>query len=86
MPSAGFDQPRLLQAGQPEVEHGVSSALGGQPVAEVGQDAVVEAGVVQFEREGVLEVDATADCLCRLPVRQVQQELQDTYGGELGGR
>lgn len=35
---------------------------------------------------GVFEVDAAADRLGGLPVRQVEQELQDTDGGgQLGG-
>jgi hypothetical protein len=34
----------------------------GEPVAEVGQDAVVESRVFQLQAEGVLEVGAAAHC------------------------
>ncbi|GGM80718.1 hypothetical protein GCM10012275_59250 [Longimycelium tulufanense] len=54
--------------------------------AEVGQHAVVQTGIVQLHGQGVFEVDAAADRLGGLPVRQVEQELQHTDGGQLGGR
>lgn len=79
-------QAGLLETGQHEVEESVSPVAFGETVAEVGQHAVMESGIVQLHRHGVLEVDATADCLGGLPVRQAEQELQHTDGGQLSGR
>lgn len=58
-----------------KVEEAVGTAVLGETVAEVAQHAVVEAGVIQLHGHGVLEVDATADRLGGLPVRQAEQEL-----------
>ena len=80
------DEPGLLQAGEREVEETVGAAVLGETVAEVGQHAVVEAGIVQFHGQRVLEIDAAANRFGRLPVRQTEQELQHTDGGQLGGR
>lgn len=80
------DQSCCRQPLQCEIEQTIGTVLLGKPVAEVGQHAVVEARVVQLQREGIFEVDAAADRLCCLTVRQVEQELQDRDGGELGRR
>ena len=79
-------QSGLLQAGQREVEEAVGTVALQQTLAEVGQHTVVEAGIVQLHGHRVLEVDAAADRLGGLPVRQAEQELQHTDGGQLGGR
>ncbi|GAA4803131.1 hypothetical protein GCM10023220_35370 [Streptomyces ziwulingensis] len=79
-------QSGLREAGQREVEEAVSAIAFGETVTEVGQHAVVEPGIVQFHCHGVLEVDATADRLGGLPVRQAEQELQHTDGGQLSRR
>ena len=79
-------EPGLLEAGQREVEEAVGAAALGETLAEVGQHAVVEAGIVQLHGHGVLEIDAAAHRLGRLPVRQTEQELQHTDGGQLSGR
>ena len=79
-------QTGLLETGQREVEEAVSAVALGETVTEVGQHAVVEAGIVQLHGQGVLEVDAAAHRLGGLPVRQAEQELQHTDGGQLGGR
>lgn len=76
-------QAGLLEAGQCEVEEAVSKVVFGETVSEVGQHAVVEAGVVQLRGHGVLEVDAAADRLGGLPVGQGEQGLQHTDGGRL---
>lgn len=47
---------------------------------------MVEPRVVQLQGEGVLEVDPAPDRLGRLPVGEVEQELQHTDRGELGRR
>lgn len=80
------DETSLLQAREREVEETVGSATLGETVAEVGQHAVVESGIVQFHGQRVLEIDAAANRLGRLPVRQTEQKLQHTNGGQLGGR
>lgn len=79
-------QPGLLETGQCEVEEAVGPVALGETVAEVGRHAVVEAGIVQLHSHGVLEVDAAADRLGGLTVRQAEPELQDADGGQLGGR
>lgn len=81
-----LDQSCCCQPLQCEIEQAIGAALLGKPVAEVGERTVVEAGVVQLQREGVCEVHAAADRLCGLTVRQVEQELQDRDSGELGRR
>jgi len=48
MPATCLDQPGFLQPGQRQIEKRVSTVVLGQPVAEVGQHAVVEAGIVQL--------------------------------------
>jgi hypothetical protein len=78
-------QPGVLETGQCEVQEAVSVISPDQALAEVGQHAVVEAGIVQLHGEGVFEIDAAADRLGRLPVRQSEQELQHADGGQLGG-
>ena len=80
------DETGLLQAREREVEETVGSAVLGETVAEVGQHAVVEAGIVQFHGQRVLEIDAAANRFGRLPVRQTEEELEHTDGGQLGGR
>ncbi len=42
-------------------------------------------GIVQLHGQGVLEIDAAADRFRRLTVRQTDQELQHTDGGQWGG-
>jgi hypothetical protein len=79
-------QPGLLEAGQREVKEAIGAVALGETVAEIGQHAVVEAGIVQFHGHRVLEVDAAAHRLGGLPVRQAEHELQYTDGGQLGGR
>lgn len=77
------DGPGLLQR---EVQQLVGPVLLGQALAEVREDAVVEAWVLQLHAQGVLEADAVPHGLGGLPVGQLQQELQDRYGRQPGGR
>lgn len=84
LPAAFPDQadgPDFLQR---EAEQLVGPALLGQALSEVGKDAVMEAGVFQLHAQGVLEVDAVAHGLGGLPVGQLQQELQNRHGRQLG--
>jgi hypothetical protein len=43
----------------------------------------MEARVVELQSQDVREVDPAAHLLGRLPVRQVEHELQDAYRGQL---
>lgn len=79
-------QSGLLETGQREIEEPVSTVVFSETVTEVGQHAVVEAGIVQLHGHRVLEVDAAADRLGGLPVRQAEQELQHTDSGQLSRR
>lgn len=84
------DETGLLQTREREVEETVGSAVLDETVAEVGQHAVVEAGIVQFHGQRVFEIDAAANLFGRLPVRQTEQELEHTevarWAGESPGR
>jgi hypothetical protein len=80
------DETGLLQAFERKVEETVGAAALGETLTEVGQHAVMEAGIVQFHGQRVFEIDAAANRLGRLPVRQTEQELEHTDGGQLGGR
>lgn len=84
--AAPLEQASPPDPGQREAQQPVGAVAFGEPVPEVGQDAVVEAGVFQFQSEGVLEVDAAANRLGGLAVRQVHHVLQHTDGGQLCGR
>ncbi|GED83197.1 hypothetical protein TNCT6_02820 [Streptomyces sp. 6-11-2] len=76
----------LLQAGERQIEKTVGTVVLGEALAEVGQHAVVEAGIVQFHGQRVCEVEAAAHRLGGLSVGQAEQELQNRDGGQLGGR
>ncbi|MEU6106314.1 hypothetical protein [Streptomyces flaveolus] len=43
-------------------QQSVGAVTLGEPLAEVGQDAMVEGGCFHLQAEGVLEVDAPAHC------------------------
>ena len=64
--SEGFDAGAAMGEGQAHT----LAACG------VGEHAVVEAGIVQFDGQGLLEVDAAAHRLGGLTVRQAEQELR----------
>jgi hypothetical protein len=75
------------------VQNGVQQPLLGGPAdqtcAELTEYGEAEAGVRQFQAEGVFPVDAGADGIGRLPVGQVLEELKDSDQreppGGLGG-
>ena len=77
------DQPGLLQPGQGQVKEPVRPPVLQQPVAEVAQHAVVEAGIVEVEAERVLEVDPAPHRLGGVAVGQAEQELQHAYRRQL---
>ncbi|GGV06165.1 hypothetical protein GCM10010211_85920 [Streptomyces albospinus] len=63
----------LLQARERQIEKTVGAVVLVEALTEVGQHAVVEAGIVQLQGHGVLEIDAAADRFRCLPVRQAEQ-------------
>ena len=65
-------EPCNLEPSQCEVQEPVGTVAHGQALPEVGQHAVVKAGIIEFQREGVLEVDAAPHRLGGLPVRQTE--------------
>ena len=79
-------QSGVLHAGQGEIEEAVGAVALDETLAEVAQDTVMEAGIVQLQGQGVFEVDAAAHRLGGLPVGQTEQELQHANGGQLGRR
>lgn len=79
-------QSGLLEPGQREVEEAIGTVVCSETVAEVCQHTVVEPGIMQLHRHRILEVDAAANRLGGLPVRQAQQELQHADGGQLSRR
>ncbi len=84
--SALTHQPGLGEPGQGEIEQPVGAVSFREPVAEIAQHTVMEAGVVQLQGQRVLEVDTTAHGLGHLPIGQVQHILQHAHGGQLGRR
>lgn len=81
--AALLDQPRLFDPFQGEVEQQVRASLLQQPVAEVRQHTVMEAGIVQLQAERVCEVDAAGYGFGRRAVREAVQELQHAHGRQL---
>lgn len=79
-----FTHVGILESNQREVQEPVGTVALGEALSEVGQHAVVEAGIIELQREGIFEVDAAAHRLGGLPVRQAEQELQHTDSGQLG--
>lgn len=84
--AAFVHEPGLFETGQRQVKQAIGAIALGEAVTEIGQHTVVEAGIVQLQGQGVLEIDATAHRLGCLSVRQIEQELQHTDRGQLGGR
>jgi hypothetical protein len=76
LPAARLEQPARLARLQELVQETLLGATLEQARAELAQDRVVEAGIVELEAEQVLPVDAGAHRLGGTPVRQVLAELQ----------
>ncbi|MBB5939230.1 hypothetical protein [Streptomyces zagrosensis] len=75
LPAAPADQADGPDVLQRQAEKSVRPVFLSQALAEVGEHAVVEAGVFQLPTQGVCEVDPAAHGLGGLPVGQFQQEL-----------
>lgn len=87
--STGAGGTPLEQAGPPDpgqcqAQPPVGAVALGEPVAEVGQRAVAEAGVFQLQAEGVREVDAAAHRLGGLAVRLPSLFCQRQNTGRTG--
>ena len=76
LPAARLEQPARLARLQQFAEQALLGAALEQAGAELAQDRVVEAGIVELEAEQVLPVDAGAHRLGGTPVRQVLAEPQ----------
>jgi hypothetical protein len=80
------DQPGFLQPGRGQAREPVRPPVLQQPLAEVTQHAVVEAGIAGLEAGRVLEVDPAPHRPGSVTVRQVKQELQHAHRGQLRRR
>jgi len=75
--------PGLLHPLQGEARQLAGAPVLGQAAAKVSQDAVMKARIAGLQAERALEAGPAAHCPGRLPVREVQHELQDADGGQL---
>ncbi len=76
-PATRPDQPGSLQPLQHHAQQRIRPTRHSQPGAKLAQHRVVEAGVLQLQAQGVLPGDPVRNRLCRVPVGEVVQELQD---------
>jgi len=83
--SPPLEQPLLPQAREQAVEKGLRLVAGAEAGAELGEDGEVEAGVVEFQPQGVLPVESGADGVGGLAVGQVLQELHQRDQGQAPG-
>lgn len=79
LPAPLDQQPGRPQTVQRQRRQGIGTIVLAEPVTEVRQDAVVEAGILQLHGQGVLDVDPASHRFSGLTVRQVQQELQHRH-------
>ena len=82
LPTACFQQPLSLAAGQQPVQQARRGAAFKQAASKLAEDGEVEAAVGQVEAEQILPVDASADRFCGLAVREGFAELQDRHPGQ----
>src|SRR5262245_55428987 len=85
LPAAGFEPTPLAAAVQNGVQQPLFGAAADQACAELTEYREVEAGVRQFQAEGIFPIEAGADGIGRLPVGQVLDELKDGDQGEPPG-
>ena len=74
--TARLEEATVLQRGQERREQAVLGLARAQPGAEFAQEREIKPGIGQFEPEGVLPVEAGADGIGRLAVRDAFGELQ----------
>ncbi len=77
----GLHPPALLEAGEQQVEQPGLGAAGQEPRAKSAQHGEVEAGVSQFQSQGILPIAAGAHGFGRLAVREALGELHDANQG-----
>ncbi|WP_455771042.1 hypothetical protein [Streptomyces canus] len=80
------DQARRGQAGDHQGEQPVREVVRGHPVAELAEDGVVEAGIIQGKAQAVLPVQPAAHRFGGLADGQVLRILQDLHHGQPGRR
>src|SRR3954454_18291826 len=71
--------PASFQEGVEELQFGLAVDQAG---AELAEDGVVEAGIGQFQSQGVLPVDAATDGIGGLAVGETLDVLEDGDGGQ----
>ena len=86
LPAPRSDQPEFAASVQEGVQELLFGLARDQAGAELAQDGVIEAGVGQFQAEGVLPVDAAADGVGGLAIGQALDVLEDRGQREPGGR
>ena len=84
--AARADQPVGGQPFQQRVQHHLIQPAGGDAGPEFTQDRMVETGVGQVQAQRVFPVDAGADMLGGLTVRQILRLLEDRHQGKPGRR
>jgi hypothetical protein len=85
LPAARLEQVEVTKPVQEEVQEQLFGLASDQTGAELTQDGRIEAGIGQFQSQGVLPVDARADGLDGLAVRQALDVLEDGGQGEACG-
>ena len=80
------DQAEFLELVQQGVQKPLFGLAVDQARAELAEHGVIEAGIGQFQTQGVLPVDAAADGVGGLAIRQALDVLEDGGQGQPGGR
>jgi hypothetical protein len=83
---AGLEPAQVAEARQQHVQQPARGAAVDQPAAALAEHRVVEAGVLERQREGVRPVDPAPNRVGRLPVGEVLGELEDRHQGPPPGR
>ena len=79
LPPAGTQQPGTRQPRQHYLQHPLLQPVPDEARAEVPQDGVVEAGIIQLQAEEELPVHPGPHLVSGLPVRQPLRELKHRY-------
>jgi len=77
LPAAGFQQPLRTGHRQEGIEEQGLDLPGDQPGAELAQDGMVEAGIGEFQPQGILPIDAAADGVGRLAIGKAFRKLEE---------
>jgi len=85
LPAAGLQPATFAAALQEEVQQPWFGRAGEEAAAKLTQDGTIEAGVGEFQAEGLLPVDTGTNGLGRLTVGEFLHKLQDRDQGEPPG-